>query len=375
MMPKNVNPPDPKFPWENGGADNFIRFFAEELIPYVDAHYRTHDYRVLIGHSMGGLFAIYTLTKQPDVFDAYIAISPSLLFDQQSLVEQADKYFRETETLKKTLYMTTGNEGMGVTGGVLKLAGILTEHQPAGFEWDSCIMSEETHISVVHRSTRQGLEFVFKHWAMRNPLEVYDIGGLEGILAFSNKAQNRYGINPNATEQQLNGLIHKLIQDNRLDEARAVIEHDPKEFTPWPWVFLELGQEYKDLGDTDQAIKYLTRANELNPRDKGVQQLLAELGVDPSNFAKVIEVSPEELAIYVGCYGPDSNGGELKVELNEGKLNVTFGEKTEAPFSPGPDRHFYSGSQELVFTTDDGGAVIRVEVLVGGKVVASLPRK
>lgn len=168
---------------EGGGAANFMRFFGEELIPHIDSTFRTHDYRMLVGHSFGGLFAVHALVHDPDLFDAYIAISPSLQWDEQMLVSQADAFFRDTDALAKTLYMTTGNEGMGLTGGVLKLAGVLTEHTPAGFEWDSRIMSEETHNTVVHRSTRQGLEFVFRHWGLRDVVALYDSGGFEAIHA------------------------------------------------------------------------------------------------------------------------------------------------------------------------------------------------
>jgi predicted alpha/beta superfamily hydrolase len=61
-----------------GGAENFTTFIEKELIPYVDSHYGTRPYRVLTGHSFGGLFAINTLINHPDIFNAYVAIDPSM---------------------------------------------------------------------------------------------------------------------------------------------------------------------------------------------------------------------------------------------------------------------------------------------------------
>jgi predicted alpha/beta superfamily hydrolase len=54
-----------------GGADNFQRYLAEELMPWIETNYRTQSYKVLMGHSFGGLFAIHTLTTRPELFNAY----------------------------------------------------------------------------------------------------------------------------------------------------------------------------------------------------------------------------------------------------------------------------------------------------------------
>ena len=46
---------------ESGGGPRFLDFIAQELMPYIDRNYRTHPYRVLEGHSLGGALAAYTL--------------------------------------------------------------------------------------------------------------------------------------------------------------------------------------------------------------------------------------------------------------------------------------------------------------------------
>ena len=71
-------PPD-----RNGGADKFLAFFADELLPYVDAHYRTAPMRVLIGHSLGGLFALHTLAKRPQLFTGYVVMEPAAWWNNQ----------------------------------------------------------------------------------------------------------------------------------------------------------------------------------------------------------------------------------------------------------------------------------------------------
>ena len=93
LTPASRNSDDIENNPTQGGADNFLRFIGEELMPYIDENYRTRPYRVLIGHSYGGLFAIHTLISQPEYFDAYIAISPSLQWSDQDLVAQAETFF------------------------------------------------------------------------------------------------------------------------------------------------------------------------------------------------------------------------------------------------------------------------------------------
>ncbi|TFH66787.1 MAG: alpha/beta hydrolase [Gemmatimonadales bacterium] len=71
-----------------GGADRFLGFLADELIPHIDSTYRTETFRVLVGHSIGGLFATHALLTRPDLFRGYVAISPILWWNRKSLVDE-----------------------------------------------------------------------------------------------------------------------------------------------------------------------------------------------------------------------------------------------------------------------------------------------
>ena len=60
-----------------GGADDFITFISDELIPYIEKNYRTQPYRIHVGHSLGGLFVGHSFITDPNLFDAYVSISPT----------------------------------------------------------------------------------------------------------------------------------------------------------------------------------------------------------------------------------------------------------------------------------------------------------
>ena len=93
-------------PYKNsGGNEHFFQFIQKELMPYVNANYKTQPYRIFAGHSFGALTTINCLISYPDMFDAYIAVSPSFWWDQKFLLKLADKKLKAGSTLSKTLFL------------------------------------------------------------------------------------------------------------------------------------------------------------------------------------------------------------------------------------------------------------------------------
>jgi len=80
---------DNRFSPGNGGGDAFLVFISDELVPYVERNYRTRPYRILVGHSFGGLFAIHTLVTKPKLFNAYIAIDPTVSWNNGAEIVRA----------------------------------------------------------------------------------------------------------------------------------------------------------------------------------------------------------------------------------------------------------------------------------------------
>ncbi len=110
----------------SGGAARFLSFLKDEVRPLIEGRYRTAPYRILVGHSLGGLFAVHTLTSAPDSFNAYVAISPSLWWDEQRTLRQAEALFAAQEGLQSFLYFTMGNEREEMLGAAQSLIGTPT---------------------------------------------------------------------------------------------------------------------------------------------------------------------------------------------------------------------------------------------------------
>ena len=154
----------------SGGAAGFIRFLENEMIPFIDSSYRTADYRILTGHSFGGLAAVNMLLYHPGMFQSYLAIDPSLWWDNEYLLRKADSLFQDNNRFKgRQLFMslafkehsdidTTTDQERAIRAFAAKLKA----NAPAGLRWDFAYYESEDHGSVPLRSELEGLRFLFK---------------------------------------------------------------------------------------------------------------------------------------------------------------------------------------------------------------------
>jgi len=100
---------------DKGNADQVANFIQKELIPFVDKNYRASNYKILAGHSIGGLFVINTALHNPNMFNNYIAISPALWWEASAINQVASKTLETNPNFTTNVYVSLANEkGMGV---------------------------------------------------------------------------------------------------------------------------------------------------------------------------------------------------------------------------------------------------------------------
>ncbi len=83
-----------------GGANNFKSFLSKELIPAIEKEYRTNSFRILSGISASGQFALYALASEPSLFNAYVAVSPSLDWDNELPQRSLEESFGHKDSIK-----------------------------------------------------------------------------------------------------------------------------------------------------------------------------------------------------------------------------------------------------------------------------------
>ena len=92
---------------ENGEPFNFSKFLINELIPHIEDKYPVTNYRTIIGHSYGGLFATNLLVKHTEVFQNYLLIDPSLDWDNQKLLKESELEFKKEKFEGKNFLQKT----------------------------------------------------------------------------------------------------------------------------------------------------------------------------------------------------------------------------------------------------------------------------
>ncbi len=96
----------------SGHSGKFIKFLETELLPHVEKEYKTSGIKTLIGESLGGLLATEILLKKPSLFNKYIIVSPSLWWDNGSLLEQKSEIFSTAYKHRNDVYIGVGKEGL-----------------------------------------------------------------------------------------------------------------------------------------------------------------------------------------------------------------------------------------------------------------------
>lgn len=148
--PTSVTKEKADFP-TTGGSAAYRRFLGEELKPWVAARYRVTGESAIIGESLAGLFVVETLLKQPTLFDAYIAASPSLWWSDQALARGAAADLARWPTGgARKLYLTIGDEGGAMQHGVDKVVAAIGAVKPAGLTLVYDPMHSEHHSTVYH---------------------------------------------------------------------------------------------------------------------------------------------------------------------------------------------------------------------------------
>ncbi|PIY11041.1 MAG: esterase, partial [Flexibacter sp. CG_4_10_14_3_um_filter_32_15] len=173
------------FNQENGEAANFSDFIETELIPFVENKYSVTSFRTLIGHSYGGLFTIYSLIHHPQLFSNYLAIDPSLDWDNQKLLAEAKEKLSSNDYKGKSLFVSLSGQlhmqnskitldnvmqdSSGFTSfprANIAFSDIVKQNKKNGLAYDWKFYPRDLHGTVPFPSIMDGLIFNFEWFQM-----------------------------------------------------------------------------------------------------------------------------------------------------------------------------------------------------------------
>lgn len=272
-------------------ADLSIKFFRDELIPFVEKNYRTNAFRILYGHSVGGLFTMYTLFNAPDLFTAYIAGSPWFQVNDQYWLRNIDKMAKVRTLDDKFLFMTVGKGEAQLTIDTYKeLEKWMSSAPITGLTWKSAWV-EGDHGSMVGRNIYDGLPFIFSGWKIPDTvLRKAEVEMIDEYLKTNTAKWAKYGLDASdiLPEQRLNALGYDLLNRKEYDKAVKMFSYNIQRFPKSFNAHDSLAEAYLTMGDKENAVKYYKLAIELNPGDsdyakrvlQNSKDKLRELGVE-----------------------------------------------------------------------------------------------
>jgi predicted alpha/beta superfamily hydrolase len=148
----------------SGGSEKFINFIEQELQPYISNNYRVTETKTIIGQSLGGLLATEILFKKPQLFNNYVIVSPSLWWDDESLLKLTPKPYTD----KKNIFIAVGEEGPSMKRVANELYKKLALLKPDNSRLYFKFFPDQDHGDALHLAVYNAFETIFKKKTVEN---------------------------------------------------------------------------------------------------------------------------------------------------------------------------------------------------------------
>ncbi len=281
LTPTHVSPDKLVSPGEarhTGGGENFLSFIEKELIPYVDTHYPTTSYRVFSGHSLGGLTVMNAFINHQNLFNTYIAIDPSLWWEQENWIKRQEPGLLQHNLNNKALFLAVANnvpEGMDtvsvlkdttgaapVTHALLPFVYWLKEKHPNGLRWSYKFYPNEWHGSVELNAEYDALRylFTFYHFDMNHLRAHPELNADSLIAAHFDDVSAKFGYKVLPSESLVNDVAYAYMGMHKMDAAYALFKRNTYNYPQSGNAFDSLGDFYTNKGDKQKAIEAYTKS-------------------------------------------------------------------------------------------------------------------
>lgn len=226
----------------SGGNAQFIRFLEKELIPHIDSSYRTDNYKILTGHSFGGLTAVNILLSHTNLFNAYIAIDPSMWWDNNFLLKRVDSLLNSKDFTGVSLFAARAykeiipqDTATDMPRSNIAFHKLLDKHHPKNPNWKHQYYPNDDHGIISVPATYDALKFIFRQHRIHVKQAVND---------------------PSIVQKSFHRLSDELHHPFHPSEA----------WLDW------MGSYCLSIGKTDAASAFFKMAAELYPDSPGINR-------------------------------------------------------------------------------------------------------
>ncbi|MDN3642496.1 alpha/beta hydrolase-fold protein [Lutimonas halocynthiae] len=275
---------------DSGGGETFTDFIEKELIPFIDEKYPTSPYRTYVGHSFGGLTVINTLISRPELFNNYVAIDPSLWWNNQGTLNEAKKTIAEADFENKSLFVGVANTlppDMDLVQAkkdttketfhyrsILNFVESAEEHKENGLTLSWKYYPEDDHGSVPLISEYDALRSIFSWYRFDKMADFYDPQYnpepeemITIIEEHYSTLTDKFGYEVLPDEVLVNSLGYGFMSDGKLKLSEAAFDLNIKNYPKSFNVYDSKGDYYLAVKDSIKALELFEKAIEISPNE------------------------------------------------------------------------------------------------------------
>ncbi len=280
----------------SGGGENFLQFMQKELMPYIDAKYPTAPYKMLIGHSFGGLTVMNALINHTEMFNSYVAIDPSMWWHDQKLLNESVAAFKEKRFSGRSLFIGIANTARMDTSrvrrdtsvktlherSILRLKEVLQSNAGNQLQFASKYYPNDDHGSVPFIAEYDAFRFIFKNYPVPTALQAQLTDPSTGTLPVKALAEHyrdlsrRMGYTINPPGDKINEIGHYLLKNETADKAFSLFMLNINNYPNSARVYAAMGDYYAFKKNNANAILYYRKALTLK-KDKEIEDKLEAL--------------------------------------------------------------------------------------------------
>lgn len=288
----------PAFSRTTGGGENFLNFIEKELMPHIEANYPTQPYKILVGHSFGGLAVMKCLTEHTKLFNAYICIDPSMWYDKERFLEDTKKALKEPRYKGVSLYMGYANtiEDPKMTirqvqtdtsaetrhiRSIIDLDRFLKRQKNNGLRYESKYYENDDHGSVPLITEYDALRFIFDYY----PLKLARRDLQDTTLTLFNKLEKHHkmvsehvGYQVHPPESLVNILGYQALERRQFDNAGRFFKWNVEHYPESANVYDSYGDYFVAVGDKANAIIQFQKSLAVMETEASRQKLEALTG-------------------------------------------------------------------------------------------------
>jgi len=252
---------------ESGGGKQFLTFLESELIPYIDEKYRTNNFRILEGHSLGGLFAASVLLEKPELFQSYIMMSPAFWWNGEELTKKAETFFASHQELNTKLFFgiatSESSKERGMRKELTNFIDVMEANKPQKVYYEHREFEDEGHMSSPFLSNYYGLKFVFSD--LKYSEEFMANYSDEAFLEKEQDIINKYGESAKRTAESYYELGYAIYQKN-LSGAITVFKRSVEVYSYDINLITTLAILYEGNKEIENAIDTYKKAIEVSKK-------------------------------------------------------------------------------------------------------------